>query len=329
MSSLKKLLAVTLLTLGASAATAEEGNRLAVAIGTPGSESFTFGTELWAMSQIALLPTHGISLDQREVTADEDRLTLLQDRDVEAALVYGRVPNAYDNDVRAVMALWPGGVSSDDADPVQFLVHKDVDAEVIYLLTKAVFEHANYFRNAHASLGIGPPSEAMKGLDIPLHAGAFRYFDEKGFGLEEAVAADYWERDKKGGESQATERVVSYHNFDDDALAPEEIEQIAAACRQALEMGSLSVVLGDLDNTGCEVYQDRLTDAGDGQSEPDSDNPQPVTALKQPAATDGDSAFEGTVGQGGPAIRLAPSEVETTGAAGQAQKARIARQPVM
>ena len=327
MSSMNRLL-VLLIALGAFAAKADDGNRLAVAIGTPGSESFTFGTELWAMSQIALLPTHGISLDQREVTADEDRLTLLQDRDVEAALVYGRVPNAYDNDVRAVMALWPEGVSSEDADPVQFLVHKDVDADVVYLLTKAMFEHAGYFKNAHAHLGIGLPSEAMKGLDIPLHAGAFRYFDENGLGLKETVAANYWDRGQAGGEDEKPRSAVSYRNFDDDGLAPEEVEQIAAACRHALEMGSLSVVLGDLDSTGCEVYQDRLTDGVADRGETASNEPQALTALERPAEDGGgaDSAFDGTVGQGGPAISWTPSGADADAAA---KPARIARQPVM
>ena len=66
------------LTLLASVAEAEIDGRLAVAIGMPGSESFVFGTNLWAMGQIALLPKHGFALASKEVGADEDRLSLLQ-----------------------------------------------------------------------------------------------------------------------------------------------------------------------------------------------------------------------------------------------------------
>lgn len=106
----KRMLAVLAgVAMGALAANAEADNRLAVAIGKPGSDSFTFGTELWAMSQIALLPTHGIALDSREVAVDEDHLSLLRSREVQAALVYGRVPESYRDDVRAIMALWPRG----------------------------------------------------------------------------------------------------------------------------------------------------------------------------------------------------------------------------
>ena len=294
------------LTLLASVAEAEVDSRLAVAIGMPGSESFVFGTNLWAMGQIALLPKHGITLASKEVGADEDRLSLLQRREVEAALVYGRVPNAYDHDVRAIMALWPEGVSSEDADPVQFLVHKDVAADVVYLITKTMFEHTSYFKSAHATLGIGLPGEAMTGLDIPLHAGAYRYYDESGFGLEETVTADYWNERPSNVGDEAIETISTYSNFDDAALEPDEIDQIAAACRQALEIGSLSLVLGDLGNTGCEVYQDRLT----GRT---ADNPEVDAAPVQTESkiADADALPETTSGRGGPAIRWTSAEEET------------------
>ncbi len=313
------------LTLLASVAEAEVDDRLAVAIGAPGSESFTFGTNLWAMGQIALLPEHGIALASKEVSADEDRLSLLQKREVEAALVYGRVPNAYDNDVRAIMALWPEGVSSEDADPVQFLVHKDVAADVVYLITKAMFEHTRFFKSAHASLGIGRPGEAMTGLDIPLHAGAYRYYGESGFGLDETVTADYWSARPSAVDDKAVEAAGTYSNFDDAALEPDEIAQIAAACRQALEIGSLSLVLGDLGNTGCEVYQDKLTDRTANASD------EVAPALQaEPAMADVDDLAKADNGQGGPAIRWTSEEAPAvTGWKPKPLPTRLVRQPTM
>ena len=298
------------LTLSAFAANAEIDDQLAVATGQPGSDSFVFGAELWAMSQIVLAPAEGIVLASREVAADGDRLALLQNAEVEAALVYGRVPNAYEHDARAVMALWPEGKSNEDADPVQFLVHKSVPADVVYQITKAMFEHAHYFKRSQASLGVGTPSEALTGLDIPLHAGAYRYFQQRGFGQEAPVAADYWGEDKSVAETTAATTPATYRNFDDPALAPEEVEQIAAACRHALDRGALTAVLGDLATTGCEVYQDRLVDGQDRREPAPS---QPATALAasgEPAqnddAVDG-QPFEAPIGQGGPAILLLPA----------------------
>lgn len=313
MTYVKRLLAATAaLTFGALAAHADADNHLAVAIGEPGSDSFTFGTELWAMSQIALMPPHGIAFDSREVAADQDRLSLLQNQEVEAALVYGRVPNAYDDDVRAIMALWPRGIVSEEADPVQFLVRKDVDAEVVYLVTKALFEHAGYFKTAHASLGIGRASEAMIGLDIPLHAGAYRYYQENGFGPEADVALDPWTDPEKDDDAEPGQATATYRNFDDAALEPTEVEQVARACRQALETGSLSLVLGDLATTGCEIYQDELIDPS-VELATDTVQPQAVAAFATSVQAAGDEGsevdlFASPVGQGGPAIRWDPAE---------------------
>ncbi|MEM9627067.1 MAG: TAXI family TRAP transporter solute-binding subunit [Pseudomonadota bacterium] len=306
--------ALLLLATGAKADAGREA-RLAIAIGTPGSESFTFGTELWAMGQITLLPEHGIAFASKEVTADEDRLALLQNREVDAALVYGRVPNAYDDDLRAIMSLWPKGISSEDADPVQFLIHKDVAADVVYLITRAMFENSGYFKNAHASLGFGQPGEAMTGLDIPLHAGAYRYYDENGFGLDQTIAADYWKAQQSPGEGEPSQKASIYSNFDDEALEQDEVDQIAAACRQALELGSLSVVLGDLNNTGCEVYQDELTD-----------DPATAASVQTPPETASITAgHEASEGQGGPAIRWTPKSDDTD----LSKKRPATRQPIM
>ncbi|MGI9510108.1 MAG: TAXI family TRAP transporter solute-binding subunit [Geminicoccaceae bacterium] len=328
-------------TMGGSLANAEAENQLAVAIGMPGSDSFTFGTELWAMSQIALLPKHDIAVESKEVEADEDRLSLLQNRDVEAALVYGRVPNAYDDDVRAIMALWPEGISSEGAEPVQFLVHKDVAADVVYLVTKAMFEHADSFKNAHAKLGVGQPTEAMAGLDIPLHAGAYRFYEESGFGRDEAVAANDVGAEKPETDAKAVLATTSFRDFDDAELEPGEVEQIAAACRQALEIGALSLVLGDLSNTGCEVYQRKLNEAiaADRPGSAGEKRSQAVAAFAtsvKPAAdgadASADSLFDTPVGRGGPAIRWESSEAEAGAKDGDAAKqmpVRSVLQPTM
>ena len=287
---------VAVVTLGAGAAGAEVENRLAVGVGVPGTDSFAFGTELWAMSQIALKPAHSIVLESKKISDDRERLALLKAREIDAALVYGRIPEAFADHAQAIMALWPHGISDAGRKPVHMLVNKDVAADVVYIVTKAMFEHANYFKSAHERIGIGQPGDAIAGLDIPLHEGASRYYRENGFGLDAAIAA------AEGVETVPDEKqakVSTYRNFDDAALEPNEIEQIAAACRQALELGVLSSVLGDLTNTGCEVYQDKLLDAvaasdatRQGTDGPDAD----------------DEIFDSPVGQGGPSIRWSPSD---------------------
>ena len=200
---------------------------------------------------------------------------------------------------------------------------------------------AGYFENAADSLGIGQPSEAMTGLDIPLHAGAYRYYEESGFGLEETVAADYWGGKQSAADGKQAVATTTFRDFDDAALEPGEVDQIAAACRQALEIGALSLVLGDLSNTGCEVYQRRLIEGAAGLDGPATDKPQPqavaafatsVEALPD-GASEAEGAFMAPVGQGGPAIRWEPSGNETrattSGNASEQSPEHVVNRPTM
>ena len=181
----------------------------------------------------------------------------------------------------------------------------------------------------------------MTGLDIPLHAGAYRYYEESGFGLETTVAADYWGGKQSAADGKPAVATTTFRDFDDAALEPGEIDQIAAACRQALEVGALSLVLGDLSNTGCEVYQRRLVEGTAdraGSEAGRSSQPQAVaafaTSVEAPpdGVTDAEGAFASPVGQGGPAIRWEPSASASGAKPGDAsdlQPARVLNRPTM
>jgi hypothetical protein len=317
------------LTLSAQPVMAEMDDSLVVAVGEPGSDSFIFGTELWAMTQISLLPTHGFRIEAQEASSDEGRLALMRDRNAQAALITGPVPAALDDDMRTIMALWPSGAVAVEVRPAQLLVRRDVSEESIYLLTKAMFEHAGFMKSARSSLGIGSPSEAMMGLDWPLHAGAVRYYREIGFGPEAEIAANQWSSgETQSAESQGAGTSVTYRNFDDSELGSDEIGQIVGACRSALDVGSLSPLLGDLSHTGCEVYTKQFLSGVEQQDQ----------ALKSASVSqngDGQTeADEAPVGQGGPAILWRPPSGSTKQSDSHASenlpfKMQTARQPVM
>lgn len=285
---------------------------LKVAIGTPGSDSFAFGTELWAMSQLSLAHTHGIGLEPEEIGEADQRLARLLERQVDAALINGHIPASEAGVVRAIMALWPNGRPSIGVDPVQLVVHEHVSDDAIYHITKAIFENAALMKSARATLGIAPPGDAITGLDVPLHPGAYRYYEERGHGI--AATADRRHVDlgtPTPAPGRKTGKSAAYRDFDDSALNKAEIAQIVAACRQALDAGSLSPVLGDLSSTGCEVYQDQLaeTRAGDDQA-----------------------LFSSPVGQGGPAIVLDNDESAYRRPVLQPRRQQtelLSRQPVM
>lgn len=294
---LKSLSIKSLLVLGAcflgTAAQSQQQYALKMAIGEPGSETFVFGTELWAMGQITLKHDHGIDLAAVEVVDDFKRLTLLHDADIQVALVSGDVSRSHASDrARTVMTLWPSGNADKGAKPAQIIVRADVADGVVYHLTKAIFENAHFFKASQHKFGTATPDIAVAGGDLPIHAGALRYYQEQGVELDQPMtgpetsirAAAYEVMDRP----KTVVKAASFLDFDDQALSEEERSQIAAACQQALDVGALSLVLGDLSSTGCEVYQSYLEDQ---------------EADRRDVALETDS-FTHQGGQGGPAILL-------------------------
>jgi hypothetical protein len=250
-----------------------------MAIGEAGSEIFVFGTELWAMSQIALKPQFGIDLASVEVADEGERLNLLRAANADVAVVRARIPSSYADQMRTVMAIWPDRTSAGGSGPAQLVARKDVPDNLIYRLTKAIFENGNFFSGTRQQLGQASVERATMGIDLPLHPGASRYYQEAGIRLA-------------AGMTGATAGTARFEDFDDQALDDDERVQVAAACRQALDLGALSAVLGDLSSTGCEAYQSYLEDQ------------ERVERVAAAANADKSDDFNTAGGTGGPAITL-------------------------
>lgn len=62
----------------------------------------------------------------------------------------------------------------------QLCCSADLDEEVVYQLTKNLFEHTDVVQAAHAGLANFSAESAISGLSIPMHPGAERYFKEVG-----------------------------------------------------------------------------------------------------------------------------------------------------
>lgn len=62
-------------------------------------------------------------------------------------------------------------------------VRADVDDEVVYRITRTIFEELDYLHGLHATTRRIDLKNATKSLPLPLHAGAERYFIEKGVDL--------------------------------------------------------------------------------------------------------------------------------------------------
>jgi len=79
------------------------------------------------------------------------------------------------------------------AQPNFLAVRADVDDDVVYAITKAVFENLPFLKRLHAPFQFLTPERAVAGLPVPLHPGALRYYEEIGLdiGATVAVQNDY------------------------------------------------------------------------------------------------------------------------------------------
>ncbi len=57
----------------------------------------------------------------------------------------------------------------------------NVDEDVVYDMTKTVFENLDQLRASHAAFKHLNPEEMLQGLSAPFHPGAMRYYKEKGW----------------------------------------------------------------------------------------------------------------------------------------------------
>ena len=62
-----------------------------------------------------------------------------------------------------------------------FVTSADVSDDLVYSVTKAVFENLDDFRKQHpAFANLDPKKMIVDGLSAPLHPGAVKYYKEKG-----------------------------------------------------------------------------------------------------------------------------------------------------
>ena len=83
----------------------------------------------------------------------------------------------------------PGGMYSNNPQPTKtygvlatLVTSSKVPADVVYIVTKAVFDNFDEFKKLHpAFANLDPKNMIADGLSAPLHEGAARYYREKGW----------------------------------------------------------------------------------------------------------------------------------------------------
>ncbi|MGI9491225.1 MAG: TAXI family TRAP transporter solute-binding subunit, partial [Geminicoccaceae bacterium] len=61
------------------------------------------------------------------------------------------------------------------------VANADLSAELVYLITKSIFENLAYLHRVDPALSSLTMDQALFGMSLPLHPGALRYFKETGF----------------------------------------------------------------------------------------------------------------------------------------------------
>lgn len=63
------------------------------------------------------------------------------------------------------------------------VVHQDVGAEVVYKITKNLYENLTFLKHVHRSTEEMSLDRALTGLSVPLHPGAVQYYRERGLDI--------------------------------------------------------------------------------------------------------------------------------------------------
>jgi len=175
-----------------------------VAMGSPGS-----GTERTGR---LILEAHGLTYNdfKPEFISFSDAVTGMKDKTIDAAVVGAGVPTAAIVDAAASMKIkllqldsekFEAFVASDPyfitttipagtyegvdedvvsgASPALLIVSEEMDEQTVYEMTKALFENLDKVKEAHAVAKNISLETATKGVSIPFHPGAVKYYQEQ------------------------------------------------------------------------------------------------------------------------------------------------------
>jgi len=73
------------------------------------------------------------------------------------------------------------------AQPNFLGIRADVDPEIVYKLTKTIYENLPYLYSIHQATNFIKPELAISGLPVPLHPGALKYYREVGMTIPDRL----------------------------------------------------------------------------------------------------------------------------------------------
>jgi len=81
-------------------------------------------------------------------------------------------------------SFYPYALNTEDVETVgvkaTFVTSKNVDEDVVYAITKEVFENFESFKSLHPAYEVLTKQSMLRGLSAPIHKGALRYYKQAG-----------------------------------------------------------------------------------------------------------------------------------------------------
>jgi TRAP transporter TAXI family solute receptor len=70
------------------------------------------------------------------------------------------------------------------------VVNEDTPEEVVYMLTKTIYENLPFLNSVHQATKVMSLQKAIDGLPMPLHKGALKYYKEQGLTIPDRLILD-------------------------------------------------------------------------------------------------------------------------------------------
>jgi len=137
-------------------------------------------TLVWGSIPTAAIDNASRSIQLRFISPDPDTLDVFREEVSNGAYyVYQRIPAA------AIQTAYEGRVvAEEDAHfwtfPYQIMVRGDIDDDIVYALTKALWENIETVNAASSALSLVTLEDALTSISADLHPGAERYYREIG-----------------------------------------------------------------------------------------------------------------------------------------------------
>jgi len=117
-----------------------------------------------------------------EATSGRIRVRIVDIDGPEIDTLIGRLP--YYASAQIPASFYPQSANESDATTVgvkaTLITSADVSEDVVYAITKEVFENFDEFKSLHPAYAVLTKESMLQGLSAPLHPGAVRYYEEAG-----------------------------------------------------------------------------------------------------------------------------------------------------